>query len=348
MKKLMNEYRALCALGLPTSDLVPLALALLDRALGGNYNGFGCVDAQLDLVGAYMLFPLDQDALDRYHQEFHNRKEAEVVPGFKDSLIHKIPLVNYAKSHKDYYQSTLYREYASAVGVYHALRATVIDNEQRYGMLAIGRGMTERAYTEQEETLYMWAARLLAQAFELERVQKLVHAETFVDKPEGFLLVDETGRVLHGSDLGLRWLQDVARFPNSGIVHPSRVPVAWLTEAQQNGAGGEMTISVDLGQFVFRPLKLHSIESEAVGSPTFVITIRRHGSLASLIWQEADRFKLSARERQVAVFLGAGYSNEEIARRLGVATTTAITYVQRVFGKLGIDKREQLLMTILR
>jgi DNA-binding CsgD family transcriptional regulator len=345
MKRLMREYQALCTMGLPTSDVVPLAVTILGQALGGNYLGFAWVDAQLELAGVYMATPIDQGVLDHYHQEFHNRRETEIVPGFKFSLIHKIPIVNYNRGGASFYRSALYNEYASVIGLHKAIRATVIDHDRRHGVLVSGRARAERAYSEQEEILCVWAARLLAQAFELERVNKLIDTDTIEDGAEGYLLADDAGRILHGSDLGLRWLQEVARFPASGIGMADRVLAQWLDDARRSGAGGEIAIATGLGQFVFRPLKLHSIKQ--TGRPVYVITVKRRGSKAALIWRETDQFHLSAREKQVAALLGSGYGNNEIANRLGIGSTTVITYVKRVFEKLGIDKREQLLRAIL-
>lgn len=345
MKQMMREYHALCALGLPTSDVVPLAMAILDRALGGNYSGFAWVDARLELVGAYMLSPVDQGALDLYHREFHNRRETEVVPGLKYSLEYKIPIVNYTRDAARYYRSALYREYASAIGVHKAIRATVIDHDRRYGVLVCGRPRTERAYTDREETFYVWAARLLAQAFELERVGKLIDTDRVDDNAEGYLLVDAAGRILHGSTLGLRWLQDAARFPASGIDMAGRVPVSWLSGVRETGAGSAIVIDTGLGQFVFRAVYLRALGS--TDASTYVVTVIRRGSVAALIWRESERFNLSAREKQVAALLGSGYGNEEIAGWLGVGATTAITYVKRVYEKLGIGKREHLLKAVL-
>lgn len=58
--------------------------------------------------------------------------------------------------------------------------------------------------------------------------------------------------------------------------------------------------------------------------------------------QRLDTCGLSVRERQVAVLIGAGASNREIAESMNITLATAKTYVVRIFEKLNIDSRTAL------
>jgi DNA-binding NarL/FixJ family response regulator len=53
---------------------------------------------------------------------------------------------------------------------------------------------------------------------------------------------------------------------------------------------------------------------------------------------------LTAREREVTALVGAGLSNDEIARRLTVSPATAKTHVSRAMVKLGARDRAQLVV----
>jgi DNA-binding NarL/FixJ family response regulator len=55
---------------------------------------------------------------------------------------------------------------------------------------------------------------------------------------------------------------------------------------------------------------------------------------------------LSARERDVALAVGRGRSNAEIAAELYLAVATAKAHVSRLFDKLEVDKRVQIALLV--
>lgn len=54
------------------------------------------------------------------------------------------------------------------------------------------------------------------------------------------------------------------------------------------------------------------------------------------------RYKLSAREAQVAELVLHGYKNTDIAAALGIASATTKKHLTRIFDKVGVDTRSQL------
>ncbi len=340
MKKLIREYQELCSLGLPTSEVVPLALDLLQRMMGGIYSGFAWVDENFDIKDFFFLTPVSENAMAVYFEQFHNHKETEVVASFADALKNKIPLVNYARMGKKLFNSSLYADYFSLVGLHHVVRVSVIDGDSRYGMLAGGRSRTDCPYSEYEEQTYCLAARLLAQAFELERIQKLICAETVDTKTEGFLLIDKSGKIMHGCELGLRLFYAATQI--RGLPETTRIslPVALVAEACKGGISRGIFLSNNRGQFLFRPVMLNS--ASETGESIIAVTVKQRCSMAMRLWQETERFNLSGRERQVTVFLGLDYSYDAIARYLGLSRNTIDTYIKRLYVKLKISSREQI------
>jgi DNA-binding CsgD family transcriptional regulator len=53
------------------------------------------------------------------------------------------------------------------------------------------------------------------------------------------------------------------------------------------------------------------------------------------------RFRLTSREAEVALLLAQGYSNAELARRLGISPHTARHHTESVLAKLGVRSRAQ-------
>lgn len=56
----------------------------------------------------------------------------------------------------------------------------------------------------------------------------------------------------------------------------------------------------------------------------------------------ADTAKLSHREREVAVLVVSGLGSAEVAARLGIAVNTVNAHLQRIYGKLGVCRRQEL------
>jgi DNA-binding NarL/FixJ family response regulator len=52
--------------------------------------------------------------------------------------------------------------------------------------------------------------------------------------------------------------------------------------------------------------------------------------------------RLSMRERQVAILVGKGLQNKEVAKSLTISPTTVGVYLQRIFSKLSINSRADL------
>jgi DNA-binding NarL/FixJ family response regulator len=62
--------------------------------------------------------------------------------------------------------------------------------------------------------------------------------------------------------------------------------------------------------------------------------------VASMSVSEKEWSKvLSPRERAVALLIGGGLSNKEVARELGLSLGTVKVYVHNIFAKLGVRSR---------
>lgn len=55
-------------------------------------------------------------------------------------------------------------------------------------------------------------------------------------------------------------------------------------------------------------------------------------------------FGLTQRERQVIALVGAGYTNKDLARELGISENTAKHHLTNVFDKLGVSNRLELVL----
>ena len=343
----MREYESLCNLGLPEQELARDAIEALHRLIGGSMFGFFQVNARWQVQGVYLAEAMPERHARTYFEEFYNRREAEVGPTFTEMLRDRIPAWNFNTFGRRAFNSELYAEFFRPMGMHHSARFSVIDGQNRHGMFIVARARGDRPYAEPELTQLQHAARYFAHGIELARTRALVRGDAVDARDEGFLLLDCQGVVLHGCDLGLRLFHEATRaegaVPRAG---PNRedLPKALVADAQNGGPTKDCVLTSPQGAFVFRPFLMRS---PAGGGAPVAVRVKRRGSMALRLWQESERFALSARERQTAVLLGTGEGYDSIAARLGVSRNTAVSYVRRTYEKLGTNQREQMIRVLL-
>jgi len=75
-------------------------------------------------------------------------------------------------------------------------------------------------------------------------------------------------------------------------------------------------------------------------APTYAITVRARGADVQAFRR---RYRLSAREGQITELILRGSGNREIAQALGITETTTKKHLGRIFDKVGVDSRSQLM-----
>lgn len=100
-----------------------------------------------------------------------------------------------------------------------------------------------------------------------------------------------------------------------------------------------IVMAVDRGElWIRRALLPRLLEEAGVRSPTRIRTSpARIGSLA----------ELTQRERQIAVLIGNGESNKQIARQLAITERTVKSHLTEIFRKLGITDRLNLALRMM-
>jgi DNA-binding CsgD family transcriptional regulator len=88
------------------------------------------------------------------------------------------------------------------------------------------------------------------------------------------------------------------------------------------------------------PLYVYALPIRTViGDPHVAVTVRELGIERDAF---ASRYGLSPREAEVAELVLRGYPNPVIASMLGIAPTTIKRHLTRIFDKIGVSSRTQL------
>lgn len=90
------------------------------------------------------------------------------------------------------------------------------------------------------------------------------------------------------------------------------------------------------------PFYIHVFPVRRRGSRdrTFAVTVRSSGADVVAFRR---RYRLSGREGQIVELVCRGAANREIARTLGITVATAKKHLGRIFDKVGVDSRAQLM-----
>jgi DNA-binding CsgD family transcriptional regulator len=90
------------------------------------------------------------------------------------------------------------------------------------------------------------------------------------------------------------------------------------------------------------PFYIHAFQIRRRGARdrTYAVTVRSSGADVVAFRR---RYRLSARESQIVELVCRGAANREIARALGITVTTTKKHLGRVFDKVGVDSRAQLM-----
>jgi DNA-binding CsgD family transcriptional regulator len=99
------------------------------------------------------------------------------------------------------------------------------------------------------------------------------------------------------------------------------------------------------GRFTFRAYWLNKLNNEQ--DRLISITVEHQEPLVLKILRALQDLPLSPMQKQVALLMAQGLSNELIGERLHIKLTTAKEHVSKVFDKLGIYHREELLPLLL-
>jgi DNA-binding CsgD family transcriptional regulator len=77
------------------------------------------------------------------------------------------------------------------------------------------------------------------------------------------------------------------------------------------------------------------------------LTIKHQVPLPMKVMGQMERFPLSRRQMQICLLLALGYSDADIARHMTMTINTAITHNRRIYDKLKVHNRGELINRLL-
>jgi DNA-binding CsgD family transcriptional regulator len=171
--------------------------------------------------------------------------------------------------------------------------------------------------------------------------------------PDAILFIDYRARLKHVNKVGQNLLDRgavIRRLLNGRLEIQDRRADQLLTAMISGARGGEIRLSgSDLGRFVIR---VHPCMRGAGGSDTGVVIIRitdlRRKGGPPTAFRVHERLGLSLRQSEVIAELARGGTEATVAQKLGIKVSTVHEHIRRVYDKLALGSRAELIALLSR
>jgi len=344
------RIRALCALGLPGEILIPALLEALHGVIASARNLFDWTDAGGNLVRYYFEGPIDHAINRRYFDEFHNRREREVMPTFRQAVTGRAVIHGAAElDNAAFYRSALYNEIWRPQGLHSRIEAIVRGSRARtLGSLVLYRSEVDPAFSREDEQLLAAIVPYIARALEADAALPL----DFVPRHDrsAQLSLDPDGELVHLSQDAHKLLllahggitpDDASRAPRTSDFPTLRVLVDQLhrNEGLSNTRAG-LTVENVWGRFQFDAQSLAPVVASV---PAMIhVGIRQEEPHVIGLRRALDALPLSVTQKEVCARLRAGYTRGEIAVAMAIAPSTVADHVRKIYDRLDVHTAREL------
>jgi len=346
------RIRQLCCLGLPGELLMGSLLPALRELVPSDSAGFFWVDASGDMSNLYAERLLPPDVMALYFERYYNGREAAFRKGFLERS--QAPDGVVASSADGEMRKTgYYNEILRRLDAHHVLYGIVREQGAALGQLSLYRPADAPAFTPRERTDLASVMRYVAHgvaANEARPADVLEAAFAYEDtEEEAMLVVDRSATIHHASEKARR----LVLLATTSDINPSTLGSAVNERAAQalksvcgkleavargeESAPPVLALESKWGRYVMRAYWLDDDNR----SPQALIGVRiqRQEPMILRFVHAMGRLPLSPQQREIALLLARGASNQEIADNLGVSGNTVAYHIKQLFQKLDVHDR---------
>jgi DNA-binding CsgD family transcriptional regulator len=349
--------RDLCSLGLPGELFVPALLEAMHAVIPSSRNLFDWIDGSGHIERYYFEGPIDNRIARLYFDEFYNRRESEAMPAFSD-LARGGSVIRAAREldRRSFYDSALYNEIWRPQSLHYHLEAIIRRGDGKaLGSLVLYREKNEPIFSREEEDLLAALVPYIARAMQSRAQRRDPAPEQFVGSRRNALVnLDDRGRIVYLSRDAhkLLLLAHGNITPSAAGVEPCADDFPTLTvlfRALARSAHAPRpvvaTLDNDWGRFEFQALSLEPAGEQH--APMVAVTIQHLEPADVYQARVLQSAPLSITQKKVCSLLMSGLSQREIAARLGVAPSTVVDHVRKIYRRLDVHSLEQLRARLL-
>ena len=344
------RIRQLCCLGLPGEMLMASLLPALRELVPSDSAGFFWVDSRGDMRNLYAERLLPPDVMALYFERYYEGREASFRRAFRERAEAPDGVVA-TTADSELRKTGYYNEILKRLDAHHVLYGIVREQGDALGQLSLYRPADAPAFTQRERSDLASVMRYVAHGVAGGEGRSEAQAPmAFEDsEDEAMLVTDRQGVIRHASEKGRRMLL----LATTSEINPASLKSAVNERATrtlrelcgklQGVAQGEdasppvITAETRWGRFILRAYWL--VDDLQAEGALIGVRIQRQQPMILRFIQAMSRLPLSSQQREIALMIAQGRSNQEIADGLGITGNTVAYHIKQIFLKLDVHDR---------
>lgn len=341
------RIRQLCCLGLPGELLMGPLLPALRELVPSDSAAFFWVDARGEMRNMYAERMLPPDVMSLYFERYYDGREASFRRAFSERARQPGGVLATTPD-AETTRSGYYNEILRKLDAHHVLYGIVREQGAALGQLSLYRPQDAPAFSVRERADLSSVMRYVAHGVAAGETRP--QAVSFEDSDdEAMVVIDRKGRVRHASEKGRRLLvlattseinpESLKSTVNDRATQALRALCARLEAVEHGGEAAPpvMTFDSRWGRHILRAYWLH--DDHQAADALIGVRIQRQEPMILRFVQAMGRLPLSPQQREIALMIAQGKSNQEMAEELGVSGNTVAYHIKQLFLKLDVHDR---------
>jgi DNA-binding CsgD family transcriptional regulator len=357
------RIKQLCCLGLDGQVIMPTLLAQMHEVVPSYANNFLWSDDK-GQISNYWGENMDDiiPLLSTFLSEFSNtEREREVLLTFSEVMHGRQVVITLEEQLKvdrrTFYRHDYYNLMLRPAGYHKAVNVVVREGGRGLGIMSVHRSQGEAEFTHRDKSALAAIMPFIAHGVNFSARDDL-NVRLVEDEDHGLAIVNQDGKLQYASPHARKLLflathpqvtqramqGEAARLP-AEVIRLCQNLVA-VFEGKQGPAAPPVHHCLNpWGGFTFRAYWLDNANPLA---SLIGITIEHQVPLAVKVIRNMEHLAaLSRRQMQICLLIATGHSHAEIARRMDVTVNTAITHSRRIYNKLDVNNRAELMDKLL-
>lgn len=346
----LAHIRQLCCIGVAGQALMPALLRAIREYVSADSAGFFWVDAQGEMTNLYADRMLSPGLMRVYFERHYDGGEHP----FRQAFIKRATAcdtVTSSSASPELARTAYYNEILRHLDAHHVMYAVIRDQGHALGQLSLYRPREAKAFTAEERGAVKDISHYVAHA--VNRPKELAPEIEFVDaESEGMVVVDFQGQIVEAAAKSLNLLSmALKREFNPGMpplmvgdTMPAAVQqlLALLQKAMLGVGAAAPRTAIDgpWGRFLLSAYALDDAGGSLASAVSrAAIHIRRQQPMILKLAEAMGGFDISPQQREVALLLAQGRSNQQIGTALNVSGNTVNYHIKQLFMRLDAHDR---------